>query len=327
MRLADPWYLLLLLPTLFWLWSYLKPKARPGVRFSSVGLVTRLPEFKSASVARHAPFTLRFVAVLLMVLALARPQTGYSEREIISKGIDIMLTLDLSSSMSATDLKPNRLASAKAVIDEFIKGRVNDRIGLVIFAAHGYTQCPLTLDYPILAQFLEQSHIGLIEDGTAIGMAVATAANRMKDSTAKSRIVILLTDGVNNRGAIDPMTAAKMAKAVNVKVYTIGVGKEGVFHQTVTGPGGVPRRVQVQTQIDEKLLKEIAKSTGGKFFRAEDEEALAQIYGEIDRLEKTDIKVKLYARYTDWFAWLLIPALLLMLAELVLPLTRFRVTP
>ncbi|MBF0635038.1 MAG: VWA domain-containing protein, partial [Nitrospinae bacterium] len=259
--------------------------------------------------------------------ALARPQTGYREEEVVSRGIDIMLTLDISSSMSASDFKPSRLSAAKDVIAEFIKGRKNDRIGLVVFSAHGFTQCPLTLDYPALLTLLKNANIGMIEDGTAIGMALATATSRLKDSKAKSRIVILLTDGMNNRGAVDPETAAKIAKAVGVKVYTIGVGREGVFYQTVNDPRFGERRVQVRTEIDEALLRRIAELTTGKFFRAQDEAALTAIYEEIDKLEKTDIKIKIHARYTDWFMWLLAPAILLMALELILPATRWRVLP
>jgi len=229
--------------------------------------------------------------------------------------------------MSATDLKPNRLAAAKKVLAEFIGGRKNDRIGLVVFAAQGYTQCPLTLDYPVLLKFLDNSYIGLIEDGTAIGMALATSANRLKDSSAKSKIAVLLTDGVNNRGAIDPLTAAQMARAVGVKVYTIGVGREGVFTQTVDDPMYGKRRVRVRTQIDETLLRRIAQATGGRYYRAQDEKALLDIYKEIDRLEKTDIKMKVYTRYTDWFMWLIIPALAALASELMLPATRWRVAP
>lgn len=327
MRFADPWYLLLLLALPLWLRLYLRSRKAGGVAFSDTGLITRLARFKKQKVAEHAPFALRFAAVTLIILALARPQTGYREEEITSPGIDIMLTLDLSSSMSATDLRPNRLAAAKKVLAEFIRGRKNDRIGLVVFAAQGYTQCPLTLDYPVLLNFLENSHIGLIEDGTAIGMALATASSRLKDTEAKSKIAVLLTDGVNNRGAIDPLTAANMARAVGVKVYTIGVGREGIFTQTVDDPRLGKRRVRVRTEIDEDLLRRIAQATGGRYYRARDEAALLNIYKEIDKLEKTDIKVKVYVRHTDWFMWLLIPALMAIAAELALPLTPWRVIP
>jgi Ca-activated chloride channel family protein len=327
MIFAEPLYLLALIALLPWVFIYLRKGRVNSLRFSDTRLVTRLIAYKRPLFYVHLPFALRILAVALTIVALARPQTGYREEEVISRGIDIMLTLDISSSMSASDLKPSRLSAAKEVIAEFIAGRKNDRIGLVVFSAHGFTQCPLTLDYPALVNLLKGANIGMIEDGTAIGMALATATSRLKDSKAKSRIVILLTDGLNNRGAVDPETAAKMAKAVGVKVYTVGVGKEGVFYQTVSDPRFGERRVQVRTEIDEALLRGIAGLTGGKFFRAEDEEALAGIYAQIDKLEKTDIKVKIHARYTDWFMWLLAPAIALMAAELILPATRWRVLP
>ncbi len=327
MKFADPWFLSALVVIPLWLWRYMKSEKISSTRFSDTGMIKRLLVYKTSRVTAHIPFALRIMAVTLVIFALARPQTGYREEEIISKGIDIMLTLDLSSSMSASDLKPNRINAAKRVISRFIAGRTNDRIGLVVFAAEGYTQCPLTLDYPALQGFLKRSEIGMIEDGTAIGMALATAANRLKDSEAKSKIIVLLTDGVNNKGAIDPATAAQMAKAVKVKVYSIGVGKEGIFYQTVNDPNFGPRRVRTQTMIDETLLKMIAKETGGKYFRAQNEKALEEIYKEIDKLEKTDIKTMIYLRHTDWFMWLVIPALLLLALELVWPITPWRVIP
>jgi Ca-activated chloride channel family protein len=327
MRFADPLYLLALIALPAWAGVYFKKSRVNSLRFSDARLVTRLIAHRTPVFYVHLPFSLRILTVALVIVALARPQTGYREEEVISRGIDIMLTLDISSSMSASDLKPSRITAAKDVMAEFIAGRKNDRIGLVVFSAYGFTQCPLTLDYPALVSLLKGANIGLIEDGTAIGMALATATSRLKDSKAKSRIVILLTDGLNNRGAIDPETAAKMAKALGVKVYTIGVGKEGVFYQTVKDPRFGERRVQVRTEIDEALLRKIAELTRGKFFRAEDEATLADIYTEIDRLEKTDIKVKIHARYTDWFMWLLVPAIALMAAELILPATRWRVLP
>ncbi|MGK7345763.1 MAG: vWA domain-containing protein [Candidatus Nitrospinota bacterium M3_3B_026] len=327
MRFADPVFLLGLAVLPVWLYARFRGERRGGAVFSDTRLVTRLAAYKRPRIAENLPFALRFLAVTLLIIALARPQTGYEEREVISRGIDIMLTLDLSSSMSASDLKPNRLEAAKGVIAEFIRGRTNDRIGLVVFAAQGYTQCPLTLDYSVLLKFLERSRIGLIEDGTAIGMALATAANRLKDSAAESRIAVLLTDGVNNRGAIDPLTAARMARAVGVRVYTIGVGREGVFYQTVHDPVYGKRRVRVRTEIDETLLRRIAQVTGGRYYRAEDERALMDIYKEIDKLEKTDIKTKIYSRNTDWFAYLLVPALILLAAEALLPVTPWRVAP
>ncbi len=328
MRFANPWVLLALFALPFWARHYIKSRAatRHSVRFSDIGSITKLASYRNP-LAVHSPFILRIVAAALIIIAIARPQTGFSEEEIISKGIDIMLTLDLSSSMSATDLAPSRIAAAKRVIGKFVQGRKNDRIGLVVFAAAGYTQCPLTLDYPVLQKFLVRSKIGLIEDGTAIGLALATASNRLKDSTAKSKIAILLTDGVNNRGAIDPITAAQMAKAVDVKVYTIGVGREGTYMQTIDDPVYGKQRVPARTEIDEKLLQQIAETTGGQYFRAEDESTLLAIYEHINKLEKTDIKSKVYMRYSDWFMYLLAPALALIMLELLMPVTRWSTLP
>ncbi len=327
MRLADPWLLTLLLGLIPWVWWERTRSTMPTYRFSDLASFTGAGGGWRGSVVGKAPALLRIAAVALIVVAFARPQSGYSEKEITSRGIDIMLTLDLSSSMSASDLSPDRLTAAKGVIADFIAGRINDRIGLVVFSAQGYTQCPLTLDYAVLRQFLDRSYIGLINDGTAIGMALATAVNRMRDSDAKSRIVILLTDGVNNRGSIDPLTAARLAKSIGVKVYTIGVGREGVFTQTINDPRFGQQRVRVKTEIDEKLLNEIAEMTGGRFYRAQDEATLAAIYKEIDGLEKTDVTMKVYQRYTEKFHWFLIPALILLALELLTPYLPWRVAP
>ncbi|MDH5638752.1 MAG: VWA domain-containing protein [Nitrospinota bacterium] len=328
MSFEHPWILLALIPLPFWLrhhWAA-APAMRWNARYSDIHILRRLAGGRTPIMAR-APFYFRFVAVALLILALARPQTGSSEVEIVSRGIDIILTLDLSTSMSASDFKPTRLAAAKRALQEFISGRKNDRIGLVVFAAQGYTQCPLTLDYPTLLDFLEKSDIGMLEDGTAIGMAIASAANRLKDSKAKSRIVILLTDGMNNAGAIDPATAARMAKALGIKVYTIGVGKEGIFRQKVKDPMMGQRTIAVRTAIDESLLLRIASLTGGQYYRAQDERKLQMIYKEIDLMEKTDIKTKVYIHKTDWFFWPLFGALALMLLEIIIPATRWRITP
>jgi len=328
MRFEHPWILLALLalPLLWRIHTQRKPHLKWSARYSDTHAIKNLSRHGTPFLAR-APYLARFGAIVLLVIALARPQTGVSETEIVSQGIDIMLTLDLSTSMSASDFEPNRLAAAKEALKEFIHGRANDRMGLVVFAARGYTQCPLTLDYPTLLGFLEKSDIGLLDDGTAIGMALATAATRLKNSKAKSRIVILLTDGMNNAGAMDPATAAKMAKALGIKVYTIGVGKEGVFPQVVNDPVYGRRTIAARTEIDEALLQRIASITGGAYFRAEDEHALKKIYSEIDSLEKTDIKTKVYIHHTDWFTWPLAAALALALLEAALPATRWRVIP
>ena len=327
MSFEHPWTLLALGVFPFWLKHHWAASGtRWSVRYSDMHSLKRLAGGRAPIMAR-APFYFRFAAAALLILALARPQTGSSEIEIVSQGIDIILALDLSTSMSASDFQPTRLAAAKEALKEFISGRKNDRMGLVVFASRGYTQCPLTLDYPTLLQFLEKSDIGMLEDGTAIGMAIASATNRLKDSTAKSRIVILLTDGMNNAGSIDPATAARMAKTLGIKVYTIGVGKEGIFQQTVKDPLLGQRTIAVRTAIDESLLQRIAGLTGGQYYRAQDERKLQMIYKEIDMLEKTDIKTKVYIHKTDWFFWPLLGALALMLLEIILPATKWRTAP
>jgi Ca-activated chloride channel family protein len=236
--------------------------------------------------------------------------------------------------MRAEDFKPqNRIDAAKQVIKKFIKGRKNDRLGLVVFASQSFTQCPLTLDYGALLNFLDQVHIGMIEDGTAIGMGLVNCVNRLKDSKAKSKVVILLTDGVNNRGKIDPITAARIAEAMDIKVYTIGVGKEGGAPIPIDHPifGKIyarnPDGSLIMTQIDEETLKTIANITGGRYFRATNERKLAQIYEDIGKMEKTKIKVKEYMKYKELFGYFLFPATLLLLAEVVLSNTRFRKIP
>ena len=252
----------------------------------------------------------------------------------ITEGIDIILTIDISGSMQAEDFKPkNRLHVAKQVVSEFIRGRDSDRIGMVIFAGQAVTQCPLTSDYSVLLSLLENVQIGMLEDGTAIGMALATSVNRLKDMEAKSKVVILLTDGQNNRGEIDPLTAARIAQSLGIKVYTVGVGREGgapipVYDpiygkRYLVGPDGQ----LILTQMDEETLKEIARLTGGKYFRAVDRDSLKKIYQQIDRLEKTKRKVKHYMEYRELFQYLVSAALFCMTASFLLENTRFRTIP
>jgi Ca-activated chloride channel homolog len=282
---------------------------------------------------RHVPVILRYLALILVIIALARPQKLLQEKSVQTEGIDIMLALDISTSMLAEDFKPhNRIDAAKQVADEFISGRSSDQIGLVVFAGQSFTQCPLTLDYALLKQLLDRVSVelisgGQIEDGTAIGMAIANGVNRLRSSKAKSRIIILLTDGQNNRGQIDPQTAASAAQALGVRIYTIGVGTEGVAPYPVTDPFGRTYYQQMEVKIDEELLRKIADQTGGKYYRAKDTESLRRIYGDIDRLEKSKIRVHQYRQKTElYFSWLT-AALLLLLAEISLTSTRLRTLP
>lgn len=298
-----------------------------SIRYSDVNLVRRLkPSLRLRE--RHVLPVLRALAIVFLAFALARPQSGRKGQEVSSEGIDIMLVLDISGSMRAEDFKPhNRLYVAKQVIKEFIEGRQSDRMGLVVFSKQSFTQCPLTLDYGVLFNFLEKVDFGMIEDGTAIGLAIANAVNRLRESDAKSKVAILLSDGRNNAGEIDPVTAAKAAKAMNVKMYTIGAGKPGNAPIPVDHPIFGKRYIWAETEIDESTLKEIARITGGEYFRAKDEEALARIYRQISRMERTEIKVKEYLQYNELFSNYAFVGLVLLLAEVVLGNTRYRKIP
>src|SRR3989338_55089 len=270
MRFANPLFLLLLpiIPLLVWDCFRRANMREAGIVFSDISIPKNIkPGFRVKY--RHAPMVLRMAAVFIFILALARPQAGQREEEVITEGIDIMLTIDISGSMKAEDFSPqNRLAAAKDVLREFIKSRRNDRIGLVVFSRFSFTQCPLTLDYGALLELLDKINIGMIEDGTAIGMAITNAVNRLRDSNVKSKIIILLTDGINNAGKIDPLTAAKAAKALGIKIYTVGAGKPGGAMYPIEDPLFGKRYVHMDTEIDEGLLKNIADETGGLYFRA-----------------------------------------------------------
>lgn len=249
---------------------------------------------------RHVPFILRMAVIALLIVGFARPQTASQGENIYTEGIDIVLLLDISGSMLAEDFQPNRIEAAKDVAQNFIDGRKNDRIGLVIFAAQSFTQCPMTLDYRVLKNLLRQVRPGMVEDGTAIGMAIAQGVNRLKDSKAKSKIMILLTDGVNNRGEIDPLTAAQIAHTFNIRIYTVGVGTVGEAPYPVQTPFGI-RYQNIPVDVDEATLQKIAQTTDGEYFRATNNRTLKQIYAEIDKLEKTRIEVKAYRSFTELF--------------------------
>ncbi|MBU4312434.1 MAG: VWA domain-containing protein [Candidatus Omnitrophica bacterium] len=329
MRFASPLFLILLgiIPLVIWDFLRRAKTSEASILFSDVSIVKGIRlGFKVRY--RHVPMILKMVAIFIFILAMARPQAGQKEEEIITEGIDIMLTLDTSSSMKAEDFKPqNRLGAAKEVIEEFIKSRHNDRIGLVVFSRQSFTQCPLTLDYDVLLDLLEKIEIGMIEDGTAIGTAIANSVNRLRDSKAKSKIVILLTDGINNAGKIDPQTAAKTATALGIKIYTIGAGKPGAALYPVEDPIFGKRYVKMDTEIDEGLLEEIAEETGGLYFRAKDEQGLKEIYETIGKLEKTEIETKEYANYTELADGFILPGLILFLMGITLGNTLFRKIP
>ncbi len=312
---ANPeyfWLLLLLLPALFW--HYIKRNNQkasllmPSVQaFGKPGFITRL---------RPYLFGLRIFALAAIVVAMARPQTeDISTRTKTTKGIDIVMAIDVSSSMLARDLKPNRLAALKKVAAEFIRKRPNDRIGLVVYAGESYTKTPITSDKAIVLRALKEITYGLLNDGTAIGMGLATSVNRLKDSKAVSKIIILLTDGVNNSGFIEPQTAADLAKEYNIKTYTIGLGTNGnALSPIAYNADGSFRYGMRQVEIDEKLLKDIASETGGRYFRATNNEKLEEIYDEINKLEKTEVEEFKYYQYEEKFRpWVLLAGMLLLI--------------
>ncbi len=328
-RFANPEFLALLaiIPVLVYWYIKKNRKNTSTLKYSNLGIIKKV---KTSPIKkyRHILFVLRMAVIALLIVGFARPQSGRTEEEITTEGIDIILAMDISSSMLAEDFKPkNRLEASKIVASDFIKGRQSDRIGLVVFAAQGFTQCPLTLDYGILLRFLEEIKIGMIDDGTAIGMAIGNCVNRLRDSKAKSKVVILLTDGRNNRGELDPLTAAKVAKAFDIRIYTIGAGKKGEALYPVDDPIFGKRYVRMPVQIDEDLLQKVAATTGGQYFRATDTESLKKIYDEIGDLEKTKIEVKQYTRYKELFLRYLLIALALLVVEIVLANTRFRKIP
>lgn len=296
---------------------YLELKERnPHMRVSTV-----TPWLKSGrsfmAYLRHFPFLLRIFALVMIILAVARPRSSEQMDKVDTEGIDIILTMDVSTSMLARDFTPDRISAAKDIAIEFISQRPYDRMGIVVFAGESYTQCPLTTDRATLINLMKEISTDLIEDGTAIGNGLATAVARMKDSDAKSRVIILLTDGVNNRGEITPQMAAEIAKTYGIRVYTIGVGANGMAPYPVMTPWGVDIQ-KVQVEIDEDLLSEIAESTGGRYFRATDNTKLMEIYNEINKMEKARITVDSFPVYKELFMRYAIAALAALLLELLL---------
>lgn len=321
-RFKDPLYLLfLVIPAgyiyLRYFTSYLKPASIPYPNlqaFDGLGVSWRT-RLASAMPAMKA------LGLSALILALARPQSGFGDSRQSVEGVDIMLALDISTSMQAEDFKPNnRLYVAKEVIHKFIDGRENDRLGLVVFARRSFTQCPLTTDYDLLKSLLDRVDFGMVEDKTAIGLAIANAANRLRESTAKSKIIILLTDGVNNVDDLSPIDAAKAAAALGIKIYTIGAGRPGMVDVPVDGMFGRQYR-QMESQIDEGTLQQIAQISGGQFYRAKDATTLNEIYDQISKLEKTKIEIHKFYRYTELFGHFLLAGLALILIELLLSRT------
>lgn len=324
---ANPNYfylLLLLLPMIAW-YIFKEKTASADLQISSTNAFKGMKTSAKVYV-RHLLFVLRLVALSLLITVLARPQSSTSWNETTTEGIDIVLTLDISSSMLAQDFKPNRLEAAKDVATKFILGRENDKMGLVVFAGESFTQCPLTTDHAVLINLFKDIKSGMIEDGTAIGLGLANAVNRLKESKSKSKVVILLTDGVNNRGEIAPVTASELASTYGIRVYTVGVGSKGTAPYPVQTIFGTKMQ-QMPVEIDEAVLKEIAEKTGGQYFRATSNTKLKEIYEEIDKLEKSKIDVKHYSKKNEMYLNFGMLALLLLVLELIMRNTVLRSLP
>jgi Ca-activated chloride channel family protein len=319
MTFANIEYLLLLLLLIPYIGWYImrKKKNEATLQISDTQVYTRAPKSYKIYLL-HLPFVLRIITLILIIIVIARPQTTNSRQNTEVEGIDIMLAIDVSTSMLAEDLKPNRLEAAKEVASAFINGRPNDNIGITVFAGESFTQCPLTVDHTVLLNLFNGIKCGIIEDGTAIGMGIANAVTRLKNSKAKSKVVILLTDGANNKGDISPLTAAEIAKSFNIRIYTIGVGTNGTApypYQTATN--GI-QYVNVPVEIDEKTLTQIAINTNGNYFRATSNSKLKEVYNEIDKLEKTKLNVTEYSKRYEEYRIFALFAFLCMLLEILL---------
>jgi len=329
LHFASPWLLLLLvvplalafLPLLGRWWRHWQPAT---LQYSDVRLTTHGPSFRQYG--RYILPVLRYLALALLIFALARPQSGSAREVIMGEGVDIAIVLDISGSMAALDFEPDRLGASKQVILDFIEGREYDRIGLVIFATEAFSQVPPTLDYQVLERVLDDTQVSWdigLDSGTAIGLGVANGANMLRDSEAKSKVIVLLTDGANNSGQIDPLTAAEIAKALDVRVYTIGAARPG--------PAALPfpdGHIEYRdSEIDEVTLQQIAEMTGGLYFRAEDGTGLQEIYNTIDELERSQVEVRTFTRYTELAAWLIIPAGILLAVEMLLRRSLLRTIP
>jgi Ca-activated chloride channel homolog len=327
LHFADPeylWLLLLIPVAIAWYWYKLRHYS-VSLQMSSTSVFRQFtPGWKHY--ARYALFGLRMLGAGSLILALARPQTNMNRQDISVEGIDIMLATDISSTMLAEDLRPNRLEAAKEVAIEFISSRPDDRIGLVVFSGESFTQCPLTTNHAMLINLFKEIGFGMIDDGTAIGDGLATAINRLKDSKAKSKVIILLTDGINNMGSVDPQSAAEMAELYNIRIYTIGAGTMGTAMVPVQTPVGMQYQ-RMEVQIDEALLKKISALTNGKYFRATNKQKLQEVYKEIDRLEKSKIDVTEFSRKKEEFLPFVILALVLLTLEFVVRFVVLKLVP
>ena len=331
MRFVSPWFFLLfaLLP-LLWR-DRLRSDRRTALSYPTFSILKAVSP-AGAGRRRIVLPLLRTLTLSLVIVALARPQAGSTQVKVHREGVDVILAVDVSGSMLAEDFtladeRASRLDVVKSVVDEFVTARPQDRIGLVLFGARAYTQCPLTLDHGWLRQNLERAHVGMIEDGTAVGSGIATSVNRLRASTAKSKFVVLLTDGQQNAGSIAPQTAAEAAVALGIKVYTVGAGTRGMAPFPATDLFGNKVYRPMPVDIDEDALKKVAEITKARYFRATDTESLREIYGEIDRAEKTPFEAPQFTEYREVYPWLLWPALMLLALELILAETRLRKLP
>ena len=316
------YFYLLIIPVVYSIWYFFKRRnINSEILFSNLGSLNKTKTLKNR--LRDLPQIFKILAICLLIIALARPQSSTNWEESTTEGIDIVLSMDISGSMLAEDLKPNRLEASKDVAVDFISKRVNDRIGLVIFSGESFTQCPLTTDHNVLINLFKDVKSGMVEDGTAIGMGLATAVYRLKDSDAISKIIILLTDGVNNKGVVAPFTAAEIAKQFGIRVYTIGVGTEGYAPYPFQTPFGVQYQ-DVEVQIDEETLQNIATVTDGKYFRATNNSKLKEIYKDIDKLEKSKIEVTEFHKRSEEFSNFAIPALIILLFGFILEKTYLK---
>ncbi len=324
---ANPGYLflLLLLPVMVFIHWRIRTRRRTDIRVSDIKILSGYRKSFRQKIG-WLPLVCRLLAVALIIVALARPRSSSKGTNVTSEGISIVLALDVSSSMLAEDLRPNRIEASKRVAADFISGRPTDLIGLVIFSGESFTQCPITSDHSVLLNLMDDIKSGVLEDGTALGEGLATAIARIKDSKAKSKVIILLTDGVNNSGSIAPVTAGEIAKTFGIRVYTIGVGRNGTAPYPFKTPFGIQYQ-NVEVQIDEEIMQQISEATDGKYFRATDNRKLKAIYEEIDKMEKTKVEVTEFRRYAeDFFPYALAAALLLIL-EFILRFTILRSLP
>ncbi len=321
----SDFFYFLALPIGIIIWYAIKHKSNSStIVFSGTEYIKNKPTIKQK--LRHVPYLLKVIASVLLIIAIARPQSSVNWEESTTEGIDIVLAMDISGSMLAQDLKPDRLEASKNVAMDFISKRINDRVGLVIFAGESFTQCPLTTDHNVLVNLFKDVKSGMVDDGTAVGMGLATAVNRLKNSKAISKVIIVLTDGVNNSGTIPPLTAAEIAKKFGIRVYTIGVGTEGFAPYPFQTPFGIQYQ-EVEVKIDEKTLQDIATLTDGKYFRATNNKSLKEIYKDIDTLEKSKIEVAKFHKHSEEFLPFTLWALSLLFVSFILQITYLRQIP